>query len=102
MDVSGPHVVGWWPSDDVGGWPLAPQARSFLVGHSRVLDREMVPTRLAHGDQEETQQPRAGDLDERVELDGSKTWWPSAHLQESMKPAEILQSDPSAGRVHRV
>ena len=81
---------------------MAPQARSFLVGHSRVLGREMAPTRLAHGDQEETQQPRADDPDERDELDGSKTWWPSAHLLESLKPEEILQSDPSAGLVHRV
>ena len=54
---------------------MAHQARSFLVGHSRVLDvalavdREMVPRRLAHGDQEETH-PRAGDPDERDKLDG--------------------------------
>ena len=57
---------------------MAPQARSFLVGHYRVLDvalavhREMVARRLAHGDQEVIQ-PRAGDRDERDELDGSTT-----------------------------
>ena len=57
---------------------MAHQARSFLVGHYRVLDvaltvdREMVPRRLALVDQEETH-PRADDPDERDELDGSKT-----------------------------
>ena len=80
---------------------MAHQARSCLVVHYRVLDREMVARRLAHGDQEETQ-PRAGDPDERDEIDGSKTWWPSAHLLESMNPREILQSDPSAVLVHHV
>ena len=65
------------------------------------VDREMVARRLAHGDQEETR-PRADDPDETDELDGSKTWWPSAYLLESMKPKEILQSDPSAGLVHHV
>ena len=70
---------------------MAHQARSCLVVHYGVLevesavDREMLPTRLAHGDQEETH-PRENDPDERDELDGSKTWWPSAHLLESMKP----------------
>ena len=86
---------------------MAPQARSCLVVHYRVLevelavDREMLARRLAHGDQEETH-PREDDPDERDELDGSKTWWPSAHLLESMKPKQILQSDRSAGFVHRV
>ena len=75
IDVSGPHVGVWWPSDDVGGWPMAHQARSCLVGHYRVLDvalavdRKMVPRRLAHGDHEEIH-PRAGDTDERDKLDG--------------------------------
>ena len=64
IDVSGPHVDGWWPSDDVGGWPMAHQALSFLVSHYRGLDvalcvdREMVAIILALGDQQETQ-PRA-------------------------------------------
>ena len=108
IDVSGPHLVGLWPSDDVGGWPMAHQARSCLVVHYRVLevalavDREMVPRRFAHRDQEETQQPRADDPDERDKLDGSKTWWPSAHLLESLKPEEVLQSDLSAVLLHRV
>ena len=66
IDVSGPHLVGLWPSDDVGGWPMAHKARSCLDGHHRVLevalavDREMVPRRFTHGDQEETH-PRADD-----------------------------------------
>ena len=49
----------------------------FLLVHYRVLgvslavDREMVPRRLAPGNQEETHQ-RAGDPDDRDKLDGLK------------------------------